>query len=39
MQEPVGNGLTNMQERAKQMKGNLTVESNSGSGTVITLTF
>ena len=34
-----GNGLSNMHERAKQMKGNLTVESNSTSGTVITLTF
>jgi signal transduction histidine kinase len=34
-----GNGLSNMHERAKQMKGNLTVESNSTLGTVITLTF
>jgi len=39
MQRTDGNGLTNMHERAVQMKGSLTVESNSGSGTVITLTF
>lgn len=34
-----GNGLTNMQQRATQMKGQLTIQSEKGSGTVVTLVF
>ena len=34
-----GNGLTNMQQRAVEMKGKLTVESKAGAGTVIIFTF
>ncbi|WP_218132936.1 sensor histidine kinase [Dyadobacter soli] len=34
-----GNGLTNMRQRAAQMKGQLTIESAPGEGTVITLVF
>ena len=34
-----GNGLTNMQQRAVQMKGELTIQSKPGEGTVITLIF
>ena len=34
-----GNGLTNMQQRAAQMKGQLTIQSAQGNGTVITLVF
>ncbi len=34
-----GNGLTNMQQRAAQMKGQLTIQSAKGNGTVITLIF
>jgi len=34
-----GNGLTNMQHRAIQMKGQLSIQSSCGKGTVITLQF
>jgi streptogramin lyase len=34
-----GNGLTNMRQRAVQMKGRLTIQSIPGEGTVITLIF
>jgi signal transduction histidine kinase len=34
-----GNGLANMQQRAAQMKGKLTIRSEKGAGTVITLIF
>ena len=34
-----GNGLSNMQERAAQMKGRISIESAEGSGTTITLVF
>lgn len=34
-----GNGLSNMRERAIQMKGSLTVDSNPDSGTTVTLIF
>jgi len=34
-----GNGLTNMRQRAAQMKGQLTIQSTPGEGTVITLLF
>lgn len=34
-----GNGLTNMEQRAIQMRGKLTVQSNIGRGTTIILTF
>lgn len=34
-----GNGLTNMRQRAGQMKGQLTIQSTEGVGTVITLLF
>jgi len=37
--ESTGNGLGNMQERARQMNGSLGVESGPNLGTVITLTF
>ena len=37
--QSAGNGLGNMQERARQMNGSLGVESGPNSGTVITLTF
>ena len=32
-----GNGLKNMQKRAEEMKGKLTIDSKTGSGTTITL--
>lgn len=34
-----GNGLTNMRQRAAQMKGQLTIQSTPGGGTVVTLWF
>ena len=34
-----GNGLTNMQQRAVQMKGQLAIQSKQGEGTVVTLLF
>jgi signal transduction histidine kinase len=34
-----GNGLSNMRERAIQIKGNLSVDSNLNSGTTVTLIF
>lgn len=34
-----GNGLHNMQSRAKEMKGTLTIESKTGNGTDLTLSF
>ena len=34
-----GNGLKNMQQRAAQMKGQLTIQSTKGNGTVVTLVF
>ena len=34
-----GNGLANMRQRAAQMKGTLLIQSEKGSGTVITLVF
>ena len=37
--QSTGNGLGNMQERARQMNGSLAVESGPNSGTVVTLTF
>jgi ligand-binding sensor domain-containing protein/two-component sensor histidine kinase len=37
--QPAGNGLSNMRVRAAQMKGSLTVDSNPGSGTIVTLIF
>ena len=37
--QSTGNGLANMHERALQMKGSLTVDSNLNSGTTVTLIF
>jgi signal transduction histidine kinase len=34
-----GNGLENMQIRAKELKGNLLITSQSGQGTELNLTF
>jgi signal transduction histidine kinase len=34
-----GNGLSNMQERAKQIKGKLSIDSATGQGSVITLVY
>ena len=34
-----GNGLSNMQNRATQMKGHLLIDSVSGQGTSVTLVF
>jgi signal transduction histidine kinase len=34
-----GNGLTNMQNRAREIKGNLAINSSNGSGTIVELHF